>query len=540
MRRASGSIVLNVMNRPRFPRRASFARPILAIAVVVAACRSDQAKTTSKYVPQEVAKVAGVSAEQVQSAISARIDSGAPPSWVTPDRWKKVRSLYAHYSNAPLWIESGGVKERATALLAALDSAPSHALHTDRYPLDSIRHVVDAQKIDSGATARDIANADVLLTAAYVGYAADMLIGQVDPRTVSQSWYIPPRTAAVDSAVVHTLEDTSMSLGLEQMAPRDSEYAVLRRDYARYREIASRGGWPEVKTGVTREELRTRLAAEGDTIPADSVVTALKRWQEHHDLAADGRIGKATYAALNVPADERAEQIATNMERHRWLPRALGQRYVYVNVPSFRLDAYDSGQRALSMRVIVGADYKEKTTPVFSDVMRWVVFRPYWRPTKDIIKKEILPKLKTDTTYLRRNGMEWAREDGVRTLRQKPGPANSLGLVKFLFPNDYNIYLHDTNEKTLFGKSVRAESHGCIRLQYPDSLAEFVLGWPGDSVKAAMELGKDNRTVALPQRIPVYIVYFTAYARDGDLHFANDVYKRDSVFRAPPPTANAP
>ena len=222
------------------------------------------------------------------------------------------------------------------------------------------------------------------------------------------------------------------------------------------------------------------------------------------------------------------------MERHRWLPRALGQRYVYVNVPSFRLDAYDSGQRALSMRVIVGADYREKSTPVFSDVMRTVVFRPYWRPTKDIIKREILPRIKTDTSYLRRNEMEWATESGARVLRQRPGPHNSLGLVKFLFPNDYNIYLHDTNEKKLFGKSVRAESHGCIRVQHPDSLAEFVLGWSADSVTGAMQSGKDNRSVVIPQRLPVYIVYFTAYARDGDLHFANDVYKRDSVFKASP------
>jgi len=519
-------------------RRATLLSVSLAvIALAVASCGRDDGTKASKYVPQQVGEIAGVSAEMVQAAIEARVDSAKPPSWVTPDRWRKVQALYAHYSNAPLWIQSGGIKERATALLAALDSAPSHALKTDRYPIDSIHKVVDAQKIDSGATAADIANADVLLTAAYVGYASDMLVGQVDPRTVSQSWYIPARPAAVDSALVNALEDSSMSLGLEQMAPQDSEYAVLRRDYTRYRGFAAQGGWAEVPTAVSKEALRSRLEAEGYTIAADSVVSALKQWQARHDLVPDGKIGKATLAALNVTADERVDQIATNLERHRWLPRALGQRYVYVNVPSFRLDAYDSGQRALSMRVIVGADYKEKSTPVFSDVMRTVVFRPYWRPTKDIIKNEIQPKLKTDTTYMRRNNMEWATENGTRTLRQRPGPSNSLGLVKFLFPNDYNIYLHDTNEKSLFGKSVRAESHGCIRVQHPDSLAEFVLGWTADSVTAAMQAGKDNRAVALPNKLPVYIVYFTAYARDGDLHFANDVYKRDSVFKAPQPTA---
>src|SRR6476620_7838501 len=216
--------------------RASLAAGFATIVVAAASCgRDGTSKAPSKYVPQRVAEVAGVSAEMVQAAIIARIDSTGPPSWVTADRWKKVQALYAHYSNAPLWIQSGGIKERATALLAALDSASTHALKTDRYPIDSIHRVVDVQKIDSGATARDLANADVLLTAAYVGYASDMLVGQVDPRTVSQSWYIPARPAAVDSALVHTLEDSSMSLGLEQMAPQDSEYAVLRRDYTRYR-----------------------------------------------------------------------------------------------------------------------------------------------------------------------------------------------------------------------------------------------------------------------------------------------------------------
>src|SRR5262249_26344138 len=163
------------------------------------------------------------------------------------------------------------------------------------YPIDSIHKVVDAKKIDSGATAADIANADVLLTAAYVGYASDMLVGQVDPRTVSQSWYIPARPAAVDSALVNALEDSSMSLGLEQMAPQDAEYGVLRRDYPRYREMAARGGWPELQTvgTVNREALRSRLEAEGYRVPADSVIYALKEWQARHDLVPDGKIGKA-------------------------------------------------------------------------------------------------------------------------------------------------------------------------------------------------------------------------------------------------------
>jgi murein L,D-transpeptidase YcbB/YkuD len=345
---------------------------------------------------------------------------------------------------------------------------------------------------------------------------------------LSQSWHIPARRSAVDSALVHTLEDSSIADGLEHMAPQDSEYTVLKREYAHYRAIAASGGWPTVATGMSPEELSARLAAEGYAVPEeDSVTAVLTRWQENHDLQPDGKIGRATFAALNVPADERVKQIASNMERHRWLPRALGQRYVYVNVPAFRLDAYDSGQRVLSMKVVVGAEYNGHSTPVFSDSMRWVVFRPYWKPTETIVKTEILPRIATDKTYLARNDMEFAYEKGAKVLRQRPGIHNSLGLVKFLFPNDYNIYLHDTNEKSLFARNVRAVSHGCIRLEQPDKLAEYVLGWPTDSVKAAMETGSDNRTVVLAKKLPVYIVYFTSYERDGQLHFADDVYRRD-------------
>lgn len=395
--------------------RARFA--LLALLVAGAACRSHKAK----YVPQEVPEVLGIQAGEIADAVASRVDSGTAPSWVTPERWKVVKAVYAVYDNSPLWLEPDGVKERASALLAALDSAPAHGLRTDAYPLDSIRRVVNTKKIDSGATAQDIANADVLLTAAYVGYASDMLVGQIDPQSVSQSWHIPARLSAVDSALVHTLEDSSMVEGLAQMAPQDSQYTVLKREYRRYRVLASGGGWPTLGASATRKEIEQRLDAEGyTTAEGDSVSGTLMLWQENHDLEQTGKVGRATLAALNVPAAERVKQIALNLERHRWLPRALGERYVYVNVPSFRLDAYDSGQRVLSMKVVVGAEYNGHSTPVFADSMRWVVFRPYWLPTPNIIKSEIGPKIKSDPTYLARNDMEFANYSGARVLRQRP------------------------------------------------------------------------------------------------------------------------
>jgi murein L,D-transpeptidase YcbB/YkuD len=486
-----------------------------------------------KYVPQEVPAILGIQALDIAVEIAVRIDSEPPPAWVTPNGWKRVRALYEAYDHAPLWLEPEGVKNRATALLEALQAAPEHALLTDRYPIDSIRRVIDSPVFTTGTTARDLANADVLLTAAYVGYATDMLVGQVDPRSISQSWHIRVKQAVVDSALRRALEDTSMSRGLAAMSPQDSDYAVLKREYAHYLQIAKNNGWATVERGVSTEELRARLAAEGYVVDSTTTtIAALKTFQERHGLAPDGVIGKGTFAALNVTASERVKQIASNLERHRWLPRSLGSRYIYVNVPAFRLDAYDTGQRVLTMKVVVGAEYQGKNTPVFSDSMKSVVFRPYWNVPPEILSKEIVPKLATDTGYLERNDMEYYRLSGAKYVRQRPGPKNALGYVKFLFPHDFNIYMHDTPEKALFAQSARAASHGCVRLERPAELAHFVLGWSPDSVRWSMNQGPDNRAVALPQKVPVYIVYFTAYARDGQLYFGEDLYKRDDLLKS--------
>jgi murein L,D-transpeptidase YcbB/YkuD len=199
-----------------------------------------------------------------------------------------------------------------------------------------------------------------------------------------------------------------------------------------------------------------------------------------------------------------------------------------VNVPQFYLHAFDSGQKVLDMKVIVGQEYEEKATPVFSDSMEFVVFRPYWNVTPAIAAKEIFPKEEANPGYLAANNMETYNDHGRRAVRQLPGPKNSLGLVKFMFPNDFNIYLHDTPNGELFKKDVRAFSHGCIRLEKPAELAQWVLGWPADRVQQAMQGGANNKQVNLPKKIPVYIVYFTAFVQNGQLEFGNDLYERDS------------
>ncbi|MFL5582022.1 MAG: L,D-transpeptidase family protein [Gemmatimonadaceae bacterium] len=230
---------------------------------------------------------------------------------------------------------------------------------------------------------------------------------------------------------------------------------------------------------------------------------------------------------MNVPAEYRLGQVAASLERHRWMPRSLGERYIYVNVPAFRLRAVDTTGQPLEMKVIVGAEYEGRTTPVFADSMETVVFRPYWNVTPTIQRNEIGPAAARDPGYLERNDMEYFRDGPDTRIRQRPGPKNSLGLVKFLFPNSYNIYLHDTPARLLFLKDMRAFSHGCIRLEKPAELAQWALGWDADRVEAAMEDGPNDRAVRLPKKIPVYITYFTAYTRDGQLYFGNDLYSRD-------------
>jgi murein L,D-transpeptidase YcbB/YkuD len=290
---------------------------------------------------------------------------------------------------------------------------------------------------------------------------------------------------------------------------------------------------PDTTAGGTRDtsasrsaRVRPRTVATGPGVYDKTLSAAVEAFQARHGINVDGMLGEETVKSMNIPATYRAAEIAANLERYRWLPRSLGNRYILVNVPEFRLQAFDSGQKKLDMKVIVGAEYEDRATPVFSDSMEFVIFRPYWNVTDQIAAKEYWPKLQSDPGLLDRENMEIVNDHGKQRIRQRPGPKNALGLVKFMFPNDFNIYLHDTPNGALFNKDVRAFSHGCIRVEKPTELAEFALGWPAEKIKEAMN-GTDNHTVKLPRKIPVYILYFTAFVRDGQLYFGNDLYLRD-------------
>jgi murein L,D-transpeptidase YcbB/YkuD len=530
---------------------------LLSAAVLGIACgrQSDAASSgevSRAWAPAQAGTLAGVSTDDIRQAIQRRLHGTRPPE-ITADRWLHAQRLYNSYNGAPLWMEAEGPnKPRVNALLRAIVNASDDALRVDAYPLSELVQAIGAVRESKAPTAGQLADADVLLTTTYVALAEDLLGGQTDPKQLSQGWHIDAggRSERVDSALARSLRTPKLDEGIARMRPQYDDYAVLQKSLVRFRDIVNKGGWQSVPSGKLLKRgdhdsaarlsaLRARLAAEGFTADSSdstgrntttvydrALAGAVGDFQAHHGIVVDSILGDSTVQSLNVPARYRLAQIAANLERLRWLPRDPGQRYVIVNVSAFRLEAYDSGQKALEMKVIVGEEYEGKQTPVFADTMQTVVFRPYWQITPNIQAKEIGPKIAADPGYLDRNDMEYYKDGGETRIRQRPGDKNSLGLVKFLFPNDFNIYLHGTPEGQLFDKDVRAFSHGCIRLEKPDELASWVLGWPLDRVTEA-EHGENNHSVRVPSRLPVYIIYLTTYSRDGNLYFGNDLYGRD-------------
>jgi L,D-transpeptidase YcbB len=559
------------------------------IAVVAATgCKKVEhasGEVTRNWTPPQQDAYMGVPATEVRSAIEKRLEA-APPSSINADAWKHVKRLYKTFPSGMLWLtEKGAHEPRVDALLNAVADADSDAIRLDAFPLVDLSRSLGA--IDkSKPTADQLADADLMLSSTFVVYGESMLTGQINPAGLAQNWHINTQEEKVDSALTLTLREDDFGAGIVRMRPQDPGYDSLRAQFIHLRDQVAHGmSWDTIPAGKQLKPgdsdsparlaaLRTRLTAEGylsdssatPTAPSDSIVAdssasdsaartttrgakkparpkpnrtgpgvydrylaaAVADFQAHHSIGVDSMLGKETVDAMNVSPTYRLAQVAANLERYRWMPRSLGSRYVIVNVPQFHLEAFDSGQKSLEMKVIVGQEYEDKATPVFSDSMEFVVFRPYWNITDAIAAKEIWPKVNSDPGYLAANNMEVYNDHGTRRVRQLPGPKNSLGLVKFMFPNDFNIYLHDTPNGELFKKDVRAFSHGCIRVEKPAELAQWVLGWDADKVRQAMHDGPDNKQVNLPKKIPVYIVYFTTYARGGQLYFGNDLYDRDS------------
>jgi murein L,D-transpeptidase YcbB/YkuD len=302
--------------------------------------------------------------------------------------------------------------------------------------------------------------------------------------------------------------------------------------------------------GTRNPEPGTRNPEPGSAIYDAALIDAVKSFQELHSIAATGIVDAKTLAAMNVPLEARIQQVALNLQRWRWMPDELGEQHFFVNIPYFTLVARESGKPVVDIRVVVGKP--GNNTPVFSEEMETVVFSPYWNIPDSIAEGETAPAIARDPNYLTRQGIEimrvsggttqtlkasevdWNNPDAAKGLvfRQKPGAGNALGHVKFLFPNKHNVYLHDTPADSLFAKPGRAFSHGCVRVEEPETLAKYVLEgypeWDEKSILEAMHSGNEKH-VRLKTKIPVHIAYFTAWVdENGGLHFQPDIYGYDT------------
>lgn len=464
----------------------------------------------------------------------------------------------------PAWLDGTALRPHAETLLGDLCRTQRDGLAAAAYRPNVLRSALD--HLDEAPLPDAAARVDLQFTWTFMQYSHDLLKGRVDPQTLGSEVYLDVPPVALDSVLAQLLSGPPPASFREALTPGHPHYARLQDALRRYRALADRGGWPLVEEGALLEPgvrdgrlpaLRRRLALTGDLDEAhaardslfdETVQAAVAHFQARHGLAVDSVVGPSTRAALNVPVEARIRQIERNMERWRWLPHDLGERYVVVNIPAFRVYGYENGRPALSMRVVLGAEYGGRQTPVFSDRMDHVIFRPYWHVPYNITHNEILPQARKDDTYLSDNGYEAVDSrgnvvsgrnvdldevaSGRYRIRQRPGRSNALGLVKFMFPNAHSIYLHDTPADYLFERRERDFSHGCIRLEDPVRFAEYVLGpqgWTPDRIRAA--LAAENRErVDLEEPIPVYLMYLTVFVSDeGRVSFRKDLYGYDEA-----------
>ena len=475
----------------------------------------------------------------------------------------------------PLWLDGDRPGPQASQAVELLAASASHGLVPQDYNASALEKAV-AQAAAQGPApqAAAMVRLDQALTTAMTRYLHDVHLGRVDPQKIHHNFSAPQREAFDAAAYLQTaVAAQRLPEAAAEAAPHLPLYAKLRDALARYREQVNQPVWrqplPPLPSGLRGKlapgqsyagltVLAGRLAALGDmakdaTVPAryeGPLVDAVKAFQQRHGLAADGVIGKTTLTQLQVTPAARVRQIELALERLRWTPLMQGPRMVVINIPEFVLRAYEvQGERIQikqEMRVVVGKALDTRT-PLFDEDMRFIEFSPYWNIPPSIARAETVPRLRRDPGYLAREGMEFVsaggRVDrmvsagllsavlaGQSRIRQRPGPKNALGDIKFVFPNSDNIYLHHTPATQLFNRDRRDFSHGCIRVEHPVELAKFILKdmpeWTQDRIQKAMSRG-ESATLKLTEPVPVVIAYGTALVKDGRTFFFEDIYGLD-------------
>jgi len=453
---------------------------------------------------------------------------------------QEVTQLYRKRTYQYIWYDRKGILEVAHLLYNKMDNLEDEGVKTTI----PYQEKLDALFQNSRENQKPNVDDELFISSLYFLYTDKVLKGLDATKTAELGWYLPRKKQSyvnyLDSIIANpSLIDKNEKEVFEQ-------YYRLKEVLQKYRKIEKEGPWNPIvtDTGSTNfkrgdsaqaiAQIRTRLFILGDiatdsksVLYDDELATGILKYKKRNGALENNPITQKTIASLNVPIAERVKTIMVNMERCRWISTDISKakELIVINIPSYQLTYFKDGKPVLFSKVVVGKELNK--TVIFSAEMKYIVFSPYWNVPNSIIEKEIKPGIAKNPNYLAEHDMEW--DNG--TIRQNPGPKNSLGLVKFLFPNNNSIYLHDTPSKNLFNEEKRAFSHGCIRIAKPKELANLILkddpNWTPEKIDAAMNAGKET-WYALKTKIPVYIGYFTAWVdSDGVIHFYDDVYQRD-------------
>ena len=514
-----------------------------------------------------------------QSDIQKLVNSGNLEGLRWPnfsDYRASLQKFYEPTGYAPAWVREGQPVPQALSLIEGFRNAGKKGLDPEDY--DASRWEKRIHDLQGPSNGLAVARFDVALTVCTMRYVSDLRIGRINPQHFNFGLSVEGKKYDLAQFLHDRILTTSdVQAVLDEVEPPFAAYRRTEQALAHYIELARADDGQKLPVvtkpiepgqpyqGVPR--LASFLRLVGD-LPADAtppgdaqtysgpLVDAVKRFQRRHGLDADGRLGPSTIKQLNVPIKHRVRQLQLTLERWRWLPAEFSAPPIIVNIPDFRLRAVDENNNVvMDMRVVVGKAMRTQT-PVFTREMTYVVLRPYWNVPPSILRGEIVPAIQRDRSYIARRNYEVTTQGGKvvtsgqisdevlaqlsageLAVRQKPGAANALGLLKLIFPNEHNVYLHSTPSSALFSRSRRDFSHGCIRVEKPAELAAWALrnnpGWTLERVQQGMQNGKDDVTVNLAKRVPVFIVYGTALAyENGEVHFSDDIYGHDDKLAA--------
>jgi L,D-transpeptidase YcbB len=455
---------------------------------------------------------------------------------------KRMRSFYNSRNYEYGWFFNDGIADYASTFLEMQNDYISYSGDSALYNplLSQLVDSVSNMNYKFNVSDSNILKTELMLTNQFFRYARRAYQGSNQLDAKELEWFIPRKK--IDAVALLDSLIKNKGKNLEQYEPVNRQYKLLKNFLFKYYAIKNNGGWQKINTkknsfkfgdsSATITLIKKRLLLEDDLVKNDTTPffdtatqNAIKSFQHRYGLKEDGVADASVINEMNIAVDTCIHKILLNMERIRWVPQRPVTDFLLINIPEFRLHVFEKGNYQWSMNVVVGSTVH--ITVIFNGTLKYIVFSPYWNVPPSILKNEILPGIRRDPNYLAAHNMEW----NGNTVRQKPGPRNSLGLVKFLFPNSYNIYLHDTPSKSLFDENKRAFSHGCIRLGEPKRLALFLLrndkSWDSTKIVKAMNSGKEQY-VTLKDPIPVFIGYFTAWVdTNGKLNFRDDLYGHD-------------